>query len=104
MKIVIAPEDGDPERPYRHLQPIVDYLATHGNEIMTNPSGFYPTQGGWVCDFRFPIEYASVDAAFALPPTVRFSTKENAIVCDRSWAIIQGGVANRLLQGKAALK
>ena len=92
MKIVIAPEYGDLERPYKHLQPIVDFLATHGNEITSDPSGFYRTQGGWVCDFRNPIDYALVHAAFALPPTVHFGVKENAIACDRSWATIRGNV------------
>jgi hypothetical protein len=92
MKIVIAPESGDSQHPYRHLQPIVDFLATHGNDLTTDSSGFYLTQGGWVCDFRYPIDYALVDAAFALPPTVRFGEKVNAILCDRSWVEIRGNV------------
>jgi hypothetical protein len=92
MKIVIAPESSDPQRPYLHLQPVVDFLSYNGNEIVTDPSGFYLTQGGWVCDFRYPIDYASVGGAFDLPPSVRLGEKTNAILCDRSWAEIRGNV------------
>lgn len=90
MKTAIAPESGDPQRPYQHLQPIVDFLANRGNQLVTCETGFYPTQGGWVCDFKYPIDYSMIDAAFELPRSVRFSKRENAILCDLSWAEIRG--------------
>lgn len=92
MKIVIAAESGNPQRPYAHLQPIVDVLVENGNEITTDPAGFYLTQGGWVCDFRYPIDYALLEAAFVLPSTVHFGQKVNAVLCDRSWAEIRGNI------------
>lgn len=72
MKILINPEPDDPQRPYKHTQPIVDFLIANGNEITTDPAGFYMTQGGWVCDLRFPIDYESVDATFILPSSINF--------------------------------
>lgn len=92
MKIVIAPESDDPRRPYRHMQPIVDFLVRNGNEIVTEKSGFYLTQGGWVCDFRFYIDYDLVHNAFVLPSSIRFAENVNAILCDRSWVEIRGDV------------
>lgn len=92
MKTAIVAESGDLQRPYLHLQPIVDFLATHGNEITTDPSGFYLTQGGWVCDFRYIIDYDLVDSKFLLPATIRFGERVNAILCDRSWAEIRGNI------------
>ena len=91
-KTLIDQDFRDPQRPYEHLQPIVDFLAACGNQIVNDPSGFYPTQGGWVCDFRYPIDYELVKEAFVLPPTVHFGQKVNAILCDRSWAEIRGDV------------
>jgi hypothetical protein len=92
MKTVIEPEARDPQHPYRHLQPIVDFLEAHGNEITTDKSGFYLTQGGWVCDFRHPIDYGLINDAFNFPSSIHFGKKENAILCDRSWAEIRGGI------------
>jgi hypothetical protein len=92
MKIVVTPESADPQRPYEHLQPIIDFLAARGNEVTTDKAGFYLTQGGWVCDFRYPIDYALVASAFQLPTSVRFGEKVNAILCDQSWVEIRGNV------------
>ena len=92
MKRAISPEAKSSQRPYEHLQPIVDFLTASGNEITTEVSGFYPTQGGWVCDFRYPIDYELVKEAFVFPPTVHFGQKVNAILCDRSWAETRGDV------------
>lgn len=91
-KTVIAPESADPKYPYMHLQPIVDFLVTHGNKVTPDKTGFYLTQGGWVCDFRYPIDYALIASAFELPNSVHFGEKINAILCDRSWAEIRGNV------------
>ena len=92
MMAVISAESGDSARPFLHLQPIVDFLISTGNELETDKAGFYRTQGGWVCDFRRLIDYAAIESRFVLPPSIHFGTTVNAVLCDKSWAEIRGGI------------
>lgn len=91
MKITIAENSDDATKPYKHLQPIVDFLLLNGNKTIT-PSGFYPTQGGWVCDLRYPINYKEIKKSFTLPKTIHFGVNENSISCEKSWAEIRGNI------------
>lgn len=89
MTTTIAAESTDAQRPYAHLQPIVDALLANGN-VLRDGSGWHQDRDGWRCDLRDPIDFALVRERFALPKTIRLSPADDAILCEISWIEIAG--------------
>lgn len=92
MKTKILSKSHVSERPYEHLLPLTDYISKKGNEFRKGTSGFYLTQGGWVCDFQDEICYFDIQENFKLPETIRFGQKDNSVLCDLSWIEIRGKI------------
>jgi len=78
----------DPSAPYLHLLPVVDLLVAHGNEV--EGGGFRPTQGGWECTFRDPIDLDLVRRECELPDSISLSEQEISLFDRLSWSVIRG--------------
>ena len=88
MTLRVARLSDDPAAPYRHLQPVVDLLIAHGCQV--DAGGFRPTQGGWECTFRDPIDLDMVRRECELPDSMSLSEQENWLFDRLSWSVIQG--------------
>lgn len=88
MIVPVTRRSEDPSAPYPHLQPVVDLLVSNGNEV--EGGGFRPTQGGWECTFRDPIDLDLVRRECELPDSISLSEQENSLFDRLSWSVIQG--------------
>ena len=88
MTLHVARLSNDSAAPYRHLQPIADLLIAQGNHV--EGGGFRPTQGGWECTFRDPIDLDLVRRECELPDSISLSEQENSLFDRLSWSVIQG--------------
>jgi hypothetical protein len=93
LKVLIEPKSPDPERPYLHLQPVVDALIRAGNT--TYRSGFYLDPDGWRCDFAEPLAFDMLIAMFDFPDSIRVRRDFDAIHCLKSWSTIECGMKAR---------
>lgn len=78
----------DETRPYLHLVPVLELLRKHGNR--TVGSGFLPTQGGWECHFRDPLDFDLIERELMLPDTISLSRDEGSLFDRLSWSVVQG--------------
>lgn len=86
--ITIARMTEDRSHPHLHLQPIVDLLVAHGNEV--DGGGFRPPQGGWECTFRDMIDLDLIRRECELPDSISLSQQESSLFDRLSWSVIQG--------------
>jgi hypothetical protein len=81
--------------PFVSLIPIVELLLQNGNSLayphkQQTSSGFMPTQGGWVCYVKEPIDFELVASKFDLPSKVALSRDGDSIFDERTWVAIEG--------------
>ena len=86
----------DPQvRPvYAHLEPVVDLLLQHGNELAL-PYRWGDNRTGYFCHLAKPIDFALIECDLALPSHVRLSREEDSVECDVTWASIRGSMKQR---------
>lgn len=77
---------------YTHLEPIVDLLLQHGNEL-ARPYRWGENRSGFFCFLAKPIDFHLIESTFMLPETVRLERSEGSVECDATWAVIKGGMA-----------
>ena len=99
MKIKIAPESKNEQRPYEHLLPMVHLQLINGNEPseprgghQSDEFGFYMNRDGWICVLQKPIDFGLVRREFELPVSIKLDEKKNIIFCERSWIEIRGNI------------
>lgn len=99
MKIIISSSSKAGDKPYSHLEPIVEQLLSAGNEL-SDPlpnfplegKGFYMDRDGWKCDLKKPIDFKLIDNKFELPKSILISEKNNSILCKNTWIEIRGDI------------
>jgi len=75
---------------YSHLDPIVDFLLAHGNELAcdyrwgSNKTNFF-------CDLKWQIDFDLIENNFILPDYIQLNRNRSSIQCDKTWAEINGG-------------
>ena len=79
------------EKPYQHLEPIVQALIRAGNEP-TKTSVWYLTRDGWRSDFKGPLDFELLRKLFDFPETIRLMEDRDKIFCQNSWIEIKGNV------------
>jgi hypothetical protein len=94
----IAEQSAVGEPAYYHLRPLVQALIQGGNRPsegappLADALGFYPTQGGWICDLQNPIDFDLIEQRFQLPRSIRLDRSKNSIFAEKSWVAINGNV------------
>ncbi len=78
------------ERPYSHLEPMVDALLESGNR--TVGSKFYLDQDGWRSDLEKPINFKLIEETFELPKSIVLSRGNDSILCHNTWIEIKGPI------------
>jgi hypothetical protein len=81
---------GGSERPFAHLQPIVDVLIANGNSY-AHASGFFRTQAGWLCELKRPLDFDLIGRIFLLPDSIELVEANGSIWCRNCWSEICGG-------------
>jgi hypothetical protein len=76
---------------YSHLEPIVDLLLQHGNEL-ARPYRWGENRSGFFCFLAKPIDFDLIESTFVLPEIVRLARYEGSVECDVTWATIKGGM------------
>jgi hypothetical protein len=74
------------ENTWSHLQETVDALTAAGNSV--RPPGFYPTQGGWVCEMTGPLDPDV--AAACVDADSRLTYQDDQLSCAHCWSAIIG--------------
>lgn len=77
---------------YTHLEPIVDLLLQHGNQLARSYR-WGENRSGFFCFLAKPIDFDLIESTFVLPETVRLARSEGSVECDVTWATIKGGMA-----------
>lgn len=95
MKTKIQPFSPNVERPYekpfQHLDPVVQALIHAGNEP-TNNSVWYLSRDGWRSDFKNPLDFELLRKLFDFPETIRLMEDRDKIFCQNTWIEIKGSV------------
>nr|WP_199042400.1 hypothetical protein [Dyella sp. ASV24] len=76
---------------YLHLEPIVDLLLAHGNEL-SKEYKWGEDRTGFYCALKRPLDFERIETTFNVPSFVRFDRDGDVIECDKTWATIRGGV------------
>lgn len=80
---------------YAHLEPVVDLLLQHGNELAL-PYRWGENRTGYFCHLVKTIDFELIESELVLPSHVRLSREEGSVECDVTWASIKGSMAQRL--------
>jgi len=80
---------------YAHLEPVVDLLLRHGNELAL-PYRWGENRTGYFCHLAKPIDFALIESELVLPSHVRLSREEGSVECEVTLASIRGSMAQRL--------
>jgi hypothetical protein len=75
---------------YAHLDPVVDFLLSHGNVLATQRR-WEQDRDGWFCQLQKPIRFDLVREHFEFPRSILLSEEHNGILCQNSWIEIKGG-------------
>jgi hypothetical protein len=85
----VSASPADQSRPFEHLLPIVQALASGGNAPL-QPSMFFRDADGWRCDMERPIDFDLLHRCFDFPATIRLSPGTDSILCTKTWIEIAG--------------
>ena len=79
------------------MLPIVDALRAAGNEPIYE--GFHPTQGGWDCEMRLPLDLEKVKPLIAVnEQAVHLRLGPDEVLCRHCWASVLGPGAWAIVQ------
>lgn len=84
---------------YLHLEPIVQLLLEHGNELARSYR-WGEDRTGFHCLLSKGIDFDLVRKEFEIPDFIRLDVENDAIECDITWASIKGNIAPKLLVKK----
>jgi len=79
------------DKPYSHLQPLVDAMIEAGNEPVRD-GGFYMDRDGWRCDLKRSIDFQLLANKFEFPKSIILSEPLDKIFCQNTWVEIKGSV------------
>jgi len=79
------------EKPYEHLQPIVEALIASGNEPL-NSSVWVQSRDGWRSDFKRPLDFNLLNELFEFPKSIKLMNESDKIFCQNSWIDIRGNI------------
>jgi len=83
-----SPPDSGPV--YSHLDPIVDFLLAHGNELACDYR-WGENRTNHFCNLKWQIDFDLLESNFTFPECIQLNRKRSSITCDVTWAEINGG-------------
>ena len=99
MTVKIERESQHGQSQYEHLKPLVIALIAGSNKPSISHGGhppddlgFYMTQGGWLCDLMYPIDFDLIIREFEIPKSIKLNKDNDTIFCEGSWIQIRGNI------------
>lgn len=80
------PKNGEPD--YNHLQPIVDFLLTKGNESANNYL-WGNNRTGYFCHLRNDIDFDEIQERFDFPESIKINKEKQTIDCFNTYSVIK---------------
>ena len=86
IKINEYPEKGSPD--YSHLQPIVDWLLEHGNELAYDFM-WGNDRTGYFCHLKKDIDFDGLESNFEFPQSLKIDRDKQMIDCFNTYSVIK---------------
>lgn len=74
--------------PHTHMEPIVDFLISYGNNL-AHDYRWGSNREGYFCYFSDPIDFDKLELKFEFPPTIILGRKTNMIYCEKTGCVIK---------------
>jgi len=85
IEISEYPASGKPE--YAHLQPVVDWLLSHGNELAYDFM-WGNNRTGYFCHLKRDIDFEGLEKNFKFPESIVIDKKNQTIDCHNTYSLI----------------